>query len=105
MKTGRVHFARSAMLTEYLRYIWSRPASTHIAVDTTFLSRPPVPVPIKTLTKQQSVLASDFNRRFGPGESATLGRLASRGIFSLLLYLFCLVIITLLALTGVQWLF
>src|SRR6267142_4121988 len=93
MKTGRVHFARSAMLTEYLRYIWARPAPTQIAVESTLLSRPPVPVPIKTLTKQQSVLAQDFNRRSFLGKPPLFGQTAGRGILSLLLFLCCLVII------------
>jgi hypothetical protein len=93
MKTEGVHFARSATLTEYLRYIWSRPAPARIAVESTFLSSPPLPVPIKTSTRHQSVLASDFNRRSGAEKPAPLGRLGGRGILSLLLMLFCLVVI------------
>src|SRR6266436_200536 len=92
MNTGRIHFARSAMLTEYLRYIWSRPAPMRIAVESTFLSPPPEQVAIKKLTRRQNVLASNFSRS-GLQKPALLGRLGGRGILSLLLMLFCLVII------------
>ena len=67
MKTGSIHFARSAMLTEYLRYIWARPAPLRITVESSFVSRLPAPVPIKKLGKRQSVLAEDRTRRFGFG--------------------------------------
>jgi hypothetical protein len=92
MKTGSIHFARSAMLTEYLRYIWSRPAPTRIAVESTFLSHP-LAVPIKTSTNRQSVLATDFNRRSVLEKPGQFGRLAGRGILNLLFIVFCLVII------------
>ena len=67
MKTGSIHFARSAMLTEYLRYIWSRPAPTRITVESNFLACLPAPVPIKRLGIRQSVLAEERTRRFGFG--------------------------------------
>jgi hypothetical protein len=92
MKTGPIHFARSAMLTEYLRYIWSRPAP-RIAVESTFFSLPSSPVPIKTSAKPQSVIALDSCRRSGLQKPFPLGKLGSRGILSLLMTLFCLVII------------
>jgi len=91
MKTGSTHFARSAMLTEYLRYIWSRPAPPRIAVESTFFLHPPIPVPIKTSTKRQNLLASNFNRR--SQKPPLIRGLSDRGILSLLLMLFCLVII------------
>jgi hypothetical protein len=57
MKTGTIHFARSAMLTEYLRYIWARPAPVHIQVQGAAFSLPAAaPVPVKSLTKQQGGL-------------------------------------------------
>jgi len=67
MKTGSIHFARSAMLTEYLRYIWARPAPIRIAVESTFLACPPAPVPVKKLGKRQSEFAEERPRRFGSG--------------------------------------
>jgi hypothetical protein len=63
MKTGSIHFARSAMLTEYLRYIWSRPAPLRITVESSLVSRLPAPVPIK----RQSVCADEWTRRTGFG--------------------------------------
>jgi len=67
MKTGSIHFARSAMLTEYLRYIWSRPAPVRITVESTIVSRLPAPVPIKRLERRQSVFADEWTRRSGFG--------------------------------------
>jgi HYR domain. len=93
MNRGSIRFARSAMVSEYLRYIWSRPAPVRIAVESAFFSHPPVPVPIKKLTKRPSVVASDFNRRSEMEKPGPLGRLGGRGLLSLLLAVFCLVII------------
>jgi hypothetical protein len=55
------------MVTEYLRYIWARPAPLRITVENSIVSRLPAPVPIKKLEKRQSVFAEERTRRFGFG--------------------------------------
>jgi hypothetical protein len=88
MKTGRIHFARSAMLTEYLRYIWSRPVPARIPVQEIVLSLPPaVPVPIKGLTYRESVLDRNPIRR-----SSLAVRITGRGTLSSLFVAMWLVI-------------
>jgi hypothetical protein len=67
MNTGRIHFARSAMLTEYLRYIWARPAPIRITVESNFIACLPAPVPIKRLGRRQIVFSEERTRRFGFG--------------------------------------
>ncbi len=55
MKT--THFARSAMLTEYLRYVWSRPVPLRIPVkEVAPLFSPAAPVAVKSFTKQRRLL-------------------------------------------------
>src|ERR1041385_3594625 len=86
MKTGKTAFARSAMLTEYLRYIWSRPAAMRIAVENTAFPRPvPVPVAFRKLPGQQRILASALARRTTSPAPDRFGRFATREILGLVL--------------------
>lgn len=86
MKIRSVHNARSAMLTEYLRYMWSRPAVMRIAVENAALSYSQAsPVPIKPLTRRRDVLASISSRRSGLEKPGLLGSWVGRGVLSLLL--------------------
>ena len=89
MKTGRFHISRPAMISEYLRYIWSRPVAVRIATEATPYLRPPgVPGALSELTKGRRILAAD------PGfkKSALLMHPAGRFFLSLAIAILLVII-------------
>ena len=64
MKTAKAYIARSSMLTEYLRYMWSRPRHARISVENFTLPRPaPVPVTFPRVPDRRSTLGETPARR------------------------------------------
>src|SRR2546430_13098992 len=94
MKTGKTYIARSAMLTEYLRYMWSRPSRARITVENLTLPRPvPVPVMPGKLVGGHRILGPNPTRDRNSERSIQLPRLAGGGILGLLLMAIGLVIL------------
>src|SRR6266576_2691641 len=86
MKTAAPYVARSGMVTEYLRYVWSRPVAVRIAVQNTATPRPvPVPEGFKTLPEQQSTVASSLARHTISKTPDSFGRVGTPGLLGLLL--------------------
>jgi hypothetical protein len=92
MNTGKAHIARSAMLTEYLRYIWSRPSGARSAMES-FAFQQPLNVSGRKLPGQQSVLASNPARRTTLERASQPSGLSGRGILGLLMWAIWLVIL------------